>query len=381
MDKAAARAGPLALARSFLGRIIKPLLALLFGVLLGCLILWLSGYNVPDFLKYLITGSLGSRSAIAATLRWSTPLILAGLGIAIGFRAGFFNVGVEGQLYVGAFAATWVGFTFSLYAPVHVAAAILAAILAGALWALVPAVLRFKLGANEVVTTLMLNYVAILLTEYLARYHFLALDASAESTATYPIAASARLLKLMPPYTVHLGLVIAVALALLLHFFIRRTRIGYELRVVGLSPSFARYGGVKTQLIGTIAFLLGGALGGICGATEILGVQGRFLSRFSPGFGFDGIVVALLAQNSPLGVIFGGLVLGALKAGGLAVERFSDVPRTVVIIVQGVIILLITAQGLFAFRGILKPVQGLKGGLGKGIRRLVGGRKPVGGKR
>lgn len=367
--------------RIFSYRLLKPAISLLAGILLGCLILWISGYDVSAFLRYLFVGSLGSRSAIAATLRWGTPLILAGLGIALGFRAGVFNIGVEGQLYVGAFAATWVGFTFRLYAPIHITVAIVAAIIAGGLWALIPALLRFKLGANEIVSTLMLNYVAILLTEYLTRYHFLAVDASAESTATYQVASSALLPRLMPPYTVHLGLIIAILLGLLLQYMVMNTRVGYELRVVGLSPRFARYGGVRVEQIGTIAFIVGGALGGICGATEILGVQGRFLSRFSPGYGFDGIVVSLMAQNSPLGVIFSGLVLGALKAGGLSVERFANIPRTAVVIVQGIIILLITAQQFLSRTTLVTLRLRLRSALRNILKRQRPTYNPGGGKR
>ena len=297
------------------------------------------GYDSAAALRALWAGAFGSWYAFtSATLVRSVPLILIGLGIAIAFRAGAFNIGAEGQFYAGAIAATWVGLHAGGLPPVlAVALALTAAVLAGAAWITVPVWLKLRFGVLEVISTLLLNFVAESLVSLLVQ------GPLQEPTGIYPqsdsIAASARL-PLLADGRLHAGVLLAGGAALLLWYLFSRTIWGFRLRAVGLGPRAAEVsGGIDSSRIVAVALLCSGALAGLAGGVEISGVSYALFQNLSPGYGFTGIAVALLGGLHPLGVLVSGVFLGALEAGAGAMQRDAGVPSVAVYVVEAVIII------------------------------------------
>lgn len=306
-------------------------------------LLALAGHNPVEVYRLLIVESFGGTRRIAATLSAATPLMLTGLATAIAFRAGAFNVGVEGCVYVGGLAAAYVGFTFvGLPAAILLPLALAAGLVVGSLWMLVPGVLKARLDVDEVVTTLMLNFIAISLTAYLVNGPLLA-PGSANS-ATPMVDAAARLPRLMPPSTLNAGFLIAVALLLLYWLWGKRTALGFETRLAGLNPRFATASGIDVPGLIIKMMLLSGAIGGLAGAVHALGNVGRFVSGFSPGYGFAGIAVALLGRGSAIGIFLAAILFGALAASGATIQLFSDVPIEIVNVLQGMVMIFAVAR-------------------------------------
>src|SRR5437870_5369787 len=311
-------------------RLLRPLqLAgpFLIALLVGAVVLFASGRDAIGTYWLLAQQSLGGTTQIANTLVAATPVLLTGLATAVAFRSGIFNVGVEGSLYVGAFAAAWAGFTLrGLPGPLLIVVAVILAGTAGALWAIVPGVLRARWRVDEVVTTLMLNYVAILLTSWLVNYYFLAPDIA--NSMSPLIATQARLSSLLPPSQLTIAFVVALLITLLYAYLFDRTRVGYELRMVGLNPRFARAVGIDLAGAVIIAFVISGILGGVAGGFQILGVNYRFIDHFSPGYGFTGIAVALLGRGHPVEIVLAALFFGALCRGDRQRPDRKPLPRS-----------------------------------------------------
>lgn len=319
----------------------------------GAVLIYGLGSDPLEVYRYLAWGAFGTGVNLIRTLRWATPLILSGLAVATAYKAGLFNMGGEGQIYAGALGAALAGTLVSLPRFLHLPLALLVAALAGGLFVLLPAVLKVYLGTNEIVTTLMFNYVGVLLTEYLVMVIFYPAGSVTKlvELATPDIARTAILPKLVPPHELNAGLYLALGLSLAVYWLYKRTTVGYEMEVGGANPLFARYAGLPVHRAALFSFVLSGMIAGIAGGIETLGANGRFVSRFSTGLGFDGILVALLGQAHPLGVIFAGFLLGALKNGSFVVERVTDVNRNVAVILQGVLILLMSSPYLLKLAG------------------------------
>ena len=327
--------------------VLGPLLLAFVG---AALVLALAGHDPLEVYELLIVESFGGTRRIAATLAAATPLMLTGLATAVAFRAGVFNVGVEGCLYVGGLAAAYVGFTFTdLPAPVLLPLALLAGVVVGSLWMVVPGVLKARLSVDEVVTTLMLNFIAVSLTAYLVNGPLLA-PGSANS-ATPMVAAAARLPRLMPPSTLNAGFVIAIVLLVLYWLWGNRTALGFETRLAGLNARFATAAGIDVPGLVIKMMILSGAIGGLAGAVHALGNVGRFVSGFSPGYGFTGIAVALLGRGSAVGILLAAILFGALSASGATIQLFSDVPIEIVNILQGMVMILAVARFGWTFAG------------------------------
>lgn len=313
------------------------------ALLVGGVVLALTGRDALGTYRLLLQQAFGGSIAVANTLVATTPILLAGLATAVAFRAGVFSIGVEGSLYLGAFAAAWVGFTFTGLAGIVLAPlAMLAAALAGALWSAPPAILRAWLGVDEVVSTLMLNYVAILLTSFLVNEFFLA-PGIANSMSPL-IAEQARLPALIPRTQLSVAFLIALAATALTAIVFRATAAGYDLRLAGLSPRFAAAAGISLAAVIIGAMLASGLLGGLAGGLQVLGVNYRFIDRFSPGYGFTGIAVALLGRNTPVGVLLAALFFGALANGGAMIQLFSDIPIDLINLLQGTVMILAVVQ-------------------------------------
>ncbi len=312
-------------------------LTLVVALLMGALVMELSGKDAVEAYKVLFTSALGSKTAIANTLLAATPLIFSGLGAAVAFRAGVFNVGVEGSIYVGAFAAAWVGFTFlELPGVLLIFLCFLAAAIVGGLWCYFPGVLKARLNVDEIVSTIMFNYVAILFTSYLVNYPFLVPGLANAMSAE--VAPQALLARLAPPSQLNASFILAVIAALIVAFLVRRMRLGYELRTVGDNPLFARWSGMPVPVVIEKVMFISGLLGGLAGAGQVLGVNYRFIAGFSPGYAFTGLAIALLARNSPIGTLLGALLFGILRSGSVTMEIFTDVPRDLITVLEATVI-------------------------------------------
>ena len=318
-----------------------------------------AGYDAGAALGALWSGAFGSWDAFTSTtLVRSVPLILIGLGLAIAFRAGALNIGAEGQFYAGAIAATWIGLrVVDQPAPVAIAALLSGAALAGASWVAIPAWLKLRFGVIEVISTLLLNFVAVALVSLMVQ------GPLQERGRIYPqsdpITEAARL-PLLPGSRLHAGFVLALVGALILWAVFSKTLWGFRLRAVGVGPRAAEISGrIDSQRIGAMALLLSGAIAGLAGGMEVSGVSYALFQNLSPGYGFTGIAVALLAGLHPGGVLVAGILFGALEAGAGAMQRDAGVPAVAVYVVQAVVIIVallatVPRDGQLSPRAILK---------------------------
>ena len=320
-------------------RIAWALAAAIIGLIALAAGLEAGGYDAAAALGALWSGAFGSWYAFtSATLVRSVPLILIGLGIAIAFRAGSFNIGAEGQFYAGAIAATWVGLHLAgRPAGVAIAAVLLASVLAGAAWVALPVWLKLRFGVIEVISTLLLNFVAEALVSLLVQ------GPLQEQARTYPqsdaIAAAARL-PLLGTTRLHLGFVLACVAALVLWYLFSRTVWGFRLRAVGMGPRAAEVSGrINSERVAAVALACSGAMAGLAGGVEVSGVSYALFQNLSPGYGFTGIAVALLGGLHPAGVLLSGIFIGALEAGAGAMQREAGVPSVAVYVVEAVIII------------------------------------------
>lgn len=312
------------------------------------------GDNPLYIFGILFHGAFGSATGIGYTLFYATPLIFTGLAVSIAMWGGLFNIGGEGQLYVGAFAVTWIGVEMAgLPAVGLVPLCILAGVVGGACWGGIAGYLRAHFGAHEVITTIMLNFIAVGLVGLMISgpYHM----PGDQIPQTMPIGDTAvlpRVAVLIPgmPASVPLNITFGIALivAAWVWYLDRRTRFGLELRAVGQNPVAARALGINVPLVLTISMAVAGGVAGLVGVNEVMGFRHRLLSNFSPGFGFVGIAVALLGRNHPVGIILAAIFFGALMRGGLLVDIFSEhITKNVVGVFQGVIILAVVVEAFW----------------------------------
>ena len=306
----------------------------------GAVLLLLGGYSPVDAAAAMLSGAFGSwNTFVSITLVRSVPLILTGLAVALAFRAGVWNIGAEGQLYAGATAAVFVGLRFSGLPTLILLPFILgAAATAGALWALLPTFMRLRLGVGEVITTILMNFVAIYLAAYMVH------GPLQESRGVFPqtdrIAEAARLPALLPGSRLHVGFALALLLAGVLAVLLGRTRFGFQVRAVGAAPAAAQVSGrIDTRRVLAISFLASGAIAGIAGGVEISGLTYALYENLSPGWGYTAIAVALLAGLSPSGVVLTGIFFGALQAGAGAMQRDAGIPAAWVGVVEALVIL------------------------------------------
>lgn len=302
--------------------------------------------DVASALHALWVGSVGSWYALtSSTLVRATPLILTGLAVALAFRAGVWNIGAEGQLLAGAAAAAAIALNLQLLAPrIALPTALVSGAMAGAAWAAIAALLRRRFGVLEVISTIMLNFIALHIIGYLVH------GPLQEPLHIYPqsdvIADGVRIPRLFAGTRLHWGFVFALAAAPALWFALRETAAGFRIRASGLGPDAARSAGqINVATTTTLAFLASGALAGLAGAIEVTGVTFALYEGISPGYGYTAIAVALLARLNPLGVIAAGILFGALEAGALAMQRQAAVPSVMVYIVEALLVLLVLAAG------------------------------------
>lgn len=330
--------------RQLFTELLVPLLAIVTALVIGALIIVATGYSVIEAYGGLFAGSLGSPRALANTLVEATPYILGGLAVALGFKCGLFNIGVEGQIAMGSMAAAVAGYTLTgLPMIIHLPLAILAGMLGGAFWGGIAGFLRAKTGAHEVITTIMLNYVAIRLTDYLIKVPFRDPDSSAPRTPF--IADAARLPYLFgEEYRLHAGFLIAIAMAIFIWWLLNKTTIGFEIRTVGSNPNAAQYAGINITRNFVLAMSMSGGLAGLAGACTVLGLEHNLKAAFSAGYGFDSIAIALLASSNPIGIIPAALFWGALRNGAGLMQLQSGISINLINIVQALVIVFVAAD-------------------------------------
>lgn len=330
--------------------VIVPIFAVLVALILGALVMLATDVDLPTIGRSyvaLLTGSVGSLNALSETLTAAAPLILAALGLGLGFRAGLFNIGAEGQLLMGGLAAVLVGFLGAgLPFFIHLPLALLAGALAGGLYASIAGWLRVATGAHEVISTIMLNLISYRLLDYVLRLDWVQRAGRADPISQ-SVAASAELPQLLawidPNLRVHAGIILVLGAVWFVHWLMFRTTFGFEFRASGENPDAARFAGMKSGLIIVLAMALAGALAGLAGANQVLGVLGRATPGFSAGIGFTAIAVALLGRSHPVGILAAGLLFGALEAGGRQMQVDAGVSIDLIGIIQALIIVFIAA--------------------------------------
>lgn len=292
----------------------------------------------------LLRSSLGSANALSETVVQATPLIFAGLAVALAFKAGMFNIGAEGQLLIGAMAAAFAGFALELPAPLHVLVALLAGFAGGALWGFIPGFLKARTGAHEVILTIMLNFIALRLVDYLLKT-----DAVRRAGRTDPISrqvADSATLPSLGDLRVHAGILVALAAAWVVWWLLFRTTIGFRFRTVGANPNAAAYAGMPVGGTYVLALALAGGLAGLGGTVQLLGVQRSVFPGFSSGYGFDAIALALLGRTHPGGVVLAALLFGVLRAGATGMQAATSVPVDIIVVIQALVIAFMAAPRL-----------------------------------
>lgn len=325
-----------------------PVLALLAAFIIGALLIVISGASVPAAYAAMVEGAFGSRFALTETLTRAAPLMLTGLAAAVAFRARLWNIGAEGQLYGGALAAVWIG-TAPLGIPdaLLLPAVILAGAVAGGLLLLGPAVLKTRFGVDEVVTTLLLNFIVLLFVSMMIEGPMKDPMAMGwPQSETLPMAAE--LPRLIPRTRLHAGLIMALVAAGLIYVMMTRTVLGFEMRAVGASPRAARFAGMGVGRVMLLVALISGGLAGLAGVSEVAGRTGYLTLDMSPGYGTGGVVVAMLAQLHPLGVVLGALMVASIFVGADAMSRAVGVPTYIADVLVAVSLLCMLTAMLFA---------------------------------
>ncbi len=351
--------------RRVLNSMVVPVLAVITALAVGAVIIFFTsgGFGNPSqafqtvFLAYqgLIEGAFLKERGFSETLVATTPYIFSGLAVAFAFKGGLFNIGAEGQFFLGAVTAAWVGFAVGMPPVIHLIFALAMGFLGGAMWGAIPGFLKARTGAHEVITTIMLNYTAFLLVDWLVTGPFRSKTGTAPKTPD--VLESARLPTFFAaPDRLHLGFVLAVVTAIFIWWVLNKTTLGFEIRTVGANRFAAQYAGISVARIFVLTMAIAGGLAGVSGAVEVLGLQHNLPAFFSAGYGFDSIAVALLAHSDPIGVIPSAFLFGALRNGADLMELRSGVSKQIISIIQALILLFVAAPEIIrALYRIRKP--------------------------
>lgn len=326
---------------------LKPIISVLIAMIIGALLILPTGSSPIEAYGHLFAGAFGSFSAFCGTLEKSTPLLFCGLSACIALKAGIFNIGIEGQLYMGAIAAALTA-SYATFIPsiLLLPSCLLAAGIAGMAWAVLPALLKDKYNINLIISSIMTNNMAILFTTYLSSYLF---KGDLPIAATPKIPDPAVLPALSSSCNLNAGFILAVIIAIILFIVIFRTPFGYELRAMGISAGFTKYMGVPTRKMLYVIMMVSAFIAGLGGAEQSLGVNKMFISGFSTGYGFTGITVVLLGGMHPIGTIVAAIFFGALTNGANRMEVMTNVSKDLIGAIQAIIILLLAAEEFLKF--------------------------------
>jgi simple sugar transport system permease protein len=331
-----------------------PLIAVPLALLVGAGMLLALGVNPWEAYGAMIQGAFGNMSGFTQTLVKATPLLLVGLGVTIAFRGGVINIGGEGQILVGGLAATALAVGFSTVSGwILLPACMLSATLAGAVWGGIPGILKARMGVNEILSTVMMNAIALQLANYLLRGPMIdpeEIERGTRIAQSALLPAQVWLPRLIPRTLLHSGAILAVILAVLVYIFLWRTTTGYRIRAVGLNALASRYAGIQVPVFQALALVLGGAFAGLAGGIEVLGIQHRMVEGMSGGYGFSGIVAALFGKLHPLGLIPASVLFGGLLVGGDRMQRAVQVPSAMIMALMGLVVLFVVSSEIWARR-------------------------------
>ncbi|MBU0495689.1 MAG: ABC transporter permease [Chloroflexi bacterium] len=344
-----------------------PVLAVFTALVIGAILIWLSTgdpFKIVQAYWGLLVGSLGSTKAISETIVWATPYIFAGLAVALAFKCGLFNIGAEGQLLIGSLTSVWVAYALphvvglEIPAIIHIPLCLAAGVLGGLVWGAIPGILKAKTGGHEVINTIMMNYIALYLTNFLLAGPMMDPDPNNAVAQTEMIALTARMPRLIPwdpNLRVHWGSILAIAVAIGVWWFLYKTTWGFEIRTVGTNPDAAKYAGISVTRNIVLAMALSGALAGIAGAVEVIGLNYYHTPGFSAGYGFDSIAIALLGKTHPIGVIPAALLFGALRNGATEMQFLTQIPVDIISVIQSLILLFVAAPEIIRLIYRLRP--------------------------
>lgn len=321
-------------------------LVLLIALLLALVIILLVSDIPGEAMKLFLMGPLDSLRHFGNVLEMMVPLLFTGLAISVMFSASQFNLGAEGAFFFGAIGAAFIAVNWNLPPVIHPTVAILWGGLIGSIFCGIPGFLKIKWGSSELVSSLMFNYIAYFFGLYLINY-FLR-DVNAGAMVSHPFAQSAKLIKIIPKTRVHFGIIIAAGMVVITGIFLFRTRWGYRIRVIGTNIRFARYSGINTDRAIILSQVLGGFIAGMGGSIEVLGLYRRFTWQLLPGYGWTGIIVAILARNNPIYIPVAAFFLAYMRIGADIMSRSTDMPNEFVAIIQGIIIILIAATSFLS---------------------------------
>ncbi|MGA2762901.1 MAG: ABC transporter permease [Spirochaetia bacterium] len=332
--------------------VLLPVVGVAFALILGAIMLVILKANPLSAYAALVNGAVGSRFGLTQTLVKATPLLLVGLGICIAFRANVINIGGEGQIIAGALMATWFPLFFNTWPGwLLIPATMVAGFVAGSFWGFIPGILKARLNVNEILSTIMLNAIALQLMNLLLQGPLM--DPAGVAARTF-LAQSAQLPhqvwlpRLVPRTLLHAGAIVAVVLAVVVYIFLWRTTIGYDIRAVGLNPDAARYSGINVPTFQALSLTLAGGFAGLAGVVEVIGVQHRLLEGLTSGYGFTGIVAALLGSLHPIGLIPASVLFGGLLVGADTMQRAVQVPSSLIDAILGLVVLFVSGSALWS---------------------------------
>lgn len=326
---------------------IQYVIALILTLALGALLIYRLGEQPLTAVYYIWDGAFGSLTKFGSTLRWMTPCLFTGIAVAFAFKSGIMNCGIQGQVYMGAITAATIGYAVPMPEGIHAFVCIASAGIVGMLWALIPAIMRLYFRIDEVITSLMFCFIATYITSYIVIWKIIggkADSTASQANASPQIMDTARIPKLIKGTELNCGMLLGLAIVFIIFLIYKYTKVGYELKQIGQNIEFCKAGGINTTKLFLGVFLISGLISGLCGGIEVSGSYGRFNTNFSSNIGWDGIMIARVAGNNPLGVIAVSFVWGALKAGAMNMERLTTLNRLTVNIIQMFFVLLISVD-------------------------------------
>jgi len=336
----------------YLKNISFPVLSILVALVLGAIIITVMGFSAAQAYGSLWGGAFGNIRAFSETLVQTTPLIFTAVSYAIAYKCGLINLGAEGQLHIGAIVGAFVGARFGfLPGAIHILLVLICGFIGGALWGLIAGFLKARFGASELITTIMLNYIAFEFMSYaIINEPFRDMTPGA-APRMMTVVESVQLPLIIPQTRLHLGLIFALLAVLIYYLFMWKTTKGYEMRVAGLNTNAGRYSGMNIKRNSLLAFFIAGGFAGLGGIINVIGLQPFLTEGFSNNFGFSGIAVALLGGLNPIGITIMGIFFGALNAGGIRMQMMVQVPAATILIIQGMIIVFAVSRELFIHFG------------------------------
>lgn len=323
-------------------KILVPILAILCSFLVGGILIACIGGNPIEAYYYLFKGAFGTSANIGETFIKAIPLIFTGLAATFAYRCGVFNLGAEGQFVMGAVTSIWISTTVTgIPIPLLMIISITSGAIAGGLWGVIPGVLKITRGLNEMIVSIMLNYIAVLFMGYL--YSGPLREGSVPQTA----AVTAKLGRIFSDTRVHVGIIIALVLAMVIYYFLFYTSNGFKLRAVGLNATAAEYNGFPVKKLMLLSFIISGAIAGVGGSVELHGTQFRLMSGFGEGYGFDGVAIALIGQLNPIGTVLVAYLFAVLRKGATTMQVGTGMPTSVIDIIQALVIVFAVAGSAF----------------------------------